>query len=151
MTETVTFWIGVLGTRITARFAIQLDAHGVKPKEVGLLVLLDRSSAMSQQELAHALQVAPSLVVAMTDHLEDLDAVRRERDPADRRRQNVAITRRGRTLLAECAAIAAAIDAEISADLAPRQRATLHKLLLAVANTDPALPGLGGTTHRTGR
>jgi len=31
--------------------------------------------------------VAPSLVVALADHLKELEAVQRVRDPADRRRQ----------------------------------------------------------------
>jgi DNA-binding MarR family transcriptional regulator len=132
----------VLGTRVTARFTELVEVHGLKPKQVGLLAVLAGGAALSQQELATTLQVAPSLVVSLTDHLEDLGAVRRERDPVDRRRQNVSITARGRALLAECAAIAAAIDAEIMADLAPRQRSALLKLLATVASGDPALQGL---------
>jgi DNA-binding MarR family transcriptional regulator len=138
MTDTVTFWLGVVGTRVAAGYAEQIEARGLKPKHVGLLAILDRDGARSQQELARELRVAPSLVVALTDHLEDLGAVLRERDPADRRRQNVALTARGRSLLTECATLAAAMDAELTAGLTAHQRESLLALLGQVGRNDNA-------------
>jgi DNA-binding MarR family transcriptional regulator len=136
MTDTVTFWLGVVGTRVAAGYAEQIEARGLKPKHVGLLAILERDGARSQQELARELRVAPSLVVALTDHLEDLGAVLRERDPADRRRQNVALTARGRSLLTECATLAAAMDAELTAGLTAHQRESLLALLGQVGRND---------------
>jgi DNA-binding MarR family transcriptional regulator len=136
MADTVTFWLGVVGTRVAAGYAAQIEARGLKPKHVGLLATLERDGARSQQELARELRVAPSLVVALIDHLQDLGAVLRERDPADRRRQNVALTARGRSMLTECASLAAAMDAELTAGLTAHQREALLALLGQVGHND---------------
>ena len=132
LTDTVTFHLGTLGTIITDRFAGRIGEFGLKPKHVGLLVMLDAGGPASQQQLARALRVVPSLVVALADQLEDLGAVRRQRDPDDRRRQNLVLTARGRTLLRRCTAIAAAMDAELTADLDPPAREALRRALMAV-------------------
>jgi len=132
LTDTVTFHLGTLGTIVTTRFAERIDGLGLKPKHVGVLALLHAGGPASQQDLARALRVVPSLVVALADHLEDLGAVRRQRDPADRRRQNLVLTPKGRTLLSRCAAVAAAMDAELTADLAPAERDALARALVTV-------------------
>jgi DNA-binding MarR family transcriptional regulator len=132
----VTFWLGVVGTRVAARFADRIEGIGLRPKHVGLLAILDRDGPRSQQQLARELRVAPSLVVALADQLEELGAVRRERDPADRRRQNLAITGRGRNRLAECGAIAAEMDQELLIGLAAHQRVDLVDVLTYVADND---------------
>ena len=87
----------------------------------------------SQQELAARLGVAPSLVVSLADHLETLGAVRRVRDPGDRRRQVLTLTDHGRDLLEQCAAAARALDEELTAALAPEQRVALHDALGVLA------------------
>jgi DNA-binding MarR family transcriptional regulator len=133
LTDTVTFHLGTLGTIITDRFAERIGEFGLKPKHVGLLVTLDAGGPASQQHLARALRVVPSLVVALADHLEELGAVRRQRDPEDRRRQNLVLTAKGRTLLRRCTAIAAAMDAELTADLDPPAREALRRALMAVS------------------
>jgi DNA-binding MarR family transcriptional regulator len=138
ITETVTFWLGVVGSRVAAGYAEQIESRALKPKHVGLLAILDREGVRSQQELARELRVAPSLVVSLVDHLEERGAVRRGRDPADRRRQNVALTTRGRTLLGECAVLAAAMDARLTAGFDAGQRQVLHALLAQVAANDPS-------------
>ncbi|GHI39930.1 hypothetical protein Sviol_43380 [Streptomyces violascens] len=73
--------------------------------------------------------VAPSLVVALADHLEKLGAVQRVRDPADRRRQTLTLTEHGRELLAACGKLAQSLDAEFAADLTATERTALAGLL----------------------
>jgi DNA-binding MarR family transcriptional regulator len=132
LTDTVTFHLGSLGVIVTDRFADRVARYGLKPKHVGLLVLLDAGGPAPQQTLAHALRVVPSLVVALADRLEELGAVRRERDTADRRRQNLVLTARGRTLLARCTAVAADLDAELTAGLDPAARDALRRTLARI-------------------
>ncbi|NUW40220.1 MarR family winged helix-turn-helix transcriptional regulator [Nonomuraea rhodomycinica] len=132
LTSTLTFRLGTLGAVLTDRFSARLAAHDLKPKHVGLLAVLDSGAAASQLDVARIMNVAPSLVVSLADRLEELGAVRRERDPADRRRQVLTLTAEGRDLLAACARAAAELDAELleglDQDGAETLRATLGTL-----------------------
>ncbi|GAA2746493.1 MULTISPECIES: MarR family winged helix-turn-helix transcriptional regulator [Kitasatospora] len=122
---TVVFNLGTLGALASDRFAARVEALGLKPKHAGLLAALDAGSAASQQELATRLGVAPSLIVALADQLQELGAVERVRDPEDRRRQALTLTAEGRHLLTRCAEAAEATDAELTAGLTDAQRSAL--------------------------
>ncbi|MGW4380152.1 MarR family winged helix-turn-helix transcriptional regulator [Kitasatospora sp. NPDC004531] len=126
---TVVFNLGTLGALASERFAARVEALGIKPKHAGLLAALDAGSAASQQELATRLGVAPSLIVALADQLQELGAVERVRDPEDRRRQVLTLTPAGRHLLARCAEAAEAADGDLTAGLTQTQRTTLTRHL----------------------
>ncbi|WP_245194472.1 MarR family winged helix-turn-helix transcriptional regulator [Kitasatospora phosalacinea] len=123
--DTLSFRLGVLGALVADRYAADLTAHDLKPKHVGLLSALDVAPGASQLEIAKLMRVAPSLVVTLADHLESTGAVERLRDPADRRRQLLYLTDRGRELLAWCTDRALVLDAELTAGLTPDQAAAL--------------------------
>ncbi|MFI1763060.1 MarR family winged helix-turn-helix transcriptional regulator [Streptomyces sp. NPDC020800] len=131
--DTLVFRLGTLGSVIGDRFAQRIERHDLKPKHVGLLTALGQGSFASQQELAGRLGVAPSLVVSLADHLESLGALRRVRDPRDRRRQALTLTDRGLELLAACTAEARALDAELTAHLGEPERQALHAALGSLA------------------
>ncbi|MGA5816583.1 MarR family winged helix-turn-helix transcriptional regulator [Kitasatospora sp. NPDC094028] len=129
---TIVFNLGTLGAVAADRFAARVEALGLKPKHAGLLAALDAGPAVSQQELAKRLGVAPSLVVALADQLQELGAVERVRDTEDRRRQVLSLTPDGRALLSRCADAAQALDAELTADLDAPQRDALEHALHAL-------------------
>jgi DNA-binding MarR family transcriptional regulator len=126
---TLVYRLGTLGSVAASLFAARIAAYDLKPKHAGLLTALSRGAAASQQELAARLGVAPSLVVALADHLEALGAVERVRDPADRRRQVLSITDQGRKLLADCTSTARSLDDTLTQQLTPEQRQALHEAL----------------------
>ncbi|WP_373305115.1 MarR family winged helix-turn-helix transcriptional regulator [Streptomyces lucensis] len=140
--SSVVFRLGVLGAMASDLFAARVEAHGLKPKHVGLMVVLETGRASSQLEIARVMGVAPSLVVALADHLEKLGAIQRVRDPADRRRQVLTLTERGRELLATCAELAESADAEFAADLTVTESVVLTRLLdrLAARQGLPTAP-----------
>lgn len=140
LTGTAAFRLGTLGAITAELFAERLAAHGLKPKHAGLLALLDSGAAASQQDIARTMRVTPSLVVGLADHLEELGAVTRERDPVDRRRQILSLTDRGRELLARCTETASAIDEELTAGLDDAFRTNLRQTL-AVLAARAGLPG----------
>lgn len=123
------FRLGALGAMANELFAARIAAHQLKPKHVGLMVVLDTARASSQLEIATVMGVAPSMVVALADHLHELGAIQRVRDPADRRRQVLTLTERGRELLTLCGELAQSADAEFAADLTTAERAVLTGLL----------------------
>lgn len=132
--ETITFRLGLLGAFLTDRFSADVSSLGLKPKHAGMLNVLAANGPTSQMEMARILRVAPSLVVALADHLESLGAIERLRDPEDRRRQNLSMTSHGRALLRKCLDVAQAIDAETTADLTAAERADLHRVLGTLAD-----------------
>ncbi|THA66163.1 MarR family transcriptional regulator [Streptomyces sp. A0958] len=140
MTATVAFQLGTVGAITAELYAERIAVHGLKPKHAGLLALLASGAAASQQEIARAMRVTPSLVVGLADHLEELGAIGRERDPGDRRRQILTLTAHGRELLALCAAEASAVDEELTAGLDEEFRARLRETL-AVLTARAGLPG----------
>ncbi|MET8031100.1 MarR family winged helix-turn-helix transcriptional regulator [Streptomyces avermitilis] len=93
------------------------------------MVVLDAGRASSQLEVAGVMGVAPSLVVALADHLEKLGAIRRVRDSIDRRRQLLTLTEHGRELLTACGKLAQSADTEFAADLTAAESAVLSGLL----------------------
>ncbi|MGW2403049.1 MarR family winged helix-turn-helix transcriptional regulator [Streptomyces sp. NPDC001739] len=127
--SSVVFRLGVLGAMATDLFAARIEPHELKPKHVGLMVVLDAGTASSQLEVAGVMGVAPSLVVALADHLQKLGAIERVRDPADRRRQVLTLTEHGRELLAVCGELAQSTDAEFTAGLTASESAVLTGLL----------------------
>jgi DNA-binding MarR family transcriptional regulator len=126
---TAVFQLGVLGAIVTDLFTEKIGPHALKPKHIGLMVVLDGGLASSQLDIARTMGVAPSLVVALADHLEGLGAVQRVRDPADRRRQILTLTGHGHELLGTCAAIARSLDAELGIDLTRPENSALTALL----------------------
>lgn len=140
LTGTTAFRLGTLGAITAELFAERLAVHDLKPKHAGLLALLASGAAASQQDIARTMRVTPSLVVGLADHLEELGAVGRERDPVDRRRQILTLTDRGRELLALCTETADAIDEELTAGLDDTFRTNLRQTL-AVLAARAGLPG----------
>nr|BFD81783.1 hypothetical protein StreXyl84_11840 [Streptomyces sp. Xyl84] len=131
--NTVTFRLGVLGAWQEARYTERLAVLDLKPKHVALLSVLRIKGAESQLELAGVMRVAPSLVVQLADHLETLGAIKRVRDPADRRRQRLTLTDDGNRLLDTAHGLAEALDGELTEPLDPRDRAALSRLLERLA------------------
>ncbi|GAA4569100.1 MarR family winged helix-turn-helix transcriptional regulator [Planotetraspora kaengkrachanensis] len=136
---TVVFRLGTLGALAGDRFAEKIEVYDLKVKHVGLMTVLSLGPAVSQQDLAAKMGVAPSLVVSLADHLETLGAVQRVRDPQDRRRQVLTLTAHGRDLLDKCATEARALDEEFTAALAPDQVAALRQAL-SVLSAEAGLP-----------
>ena len=130
-----TFLLGKLAAISTARFAERIAAFGLRPRHCGVLEWLAAAPA-TQLELSKALGVTPSVIVDMLDELEVLDAVRRNRDPADRRRQIVELTPIGRSLIISTARAASEVDEELLADLDTRRRTTLLAALRTVASAN---------------
>ncbi|TDD80992.1 MarR family winged helix-turn-helix transcriptional regulator [Actinomadura rubrisoli] len=130
---TLTFQLVTLGAIATDRFTEALAPLGLKPKHAGLMTVVSRGLAASQLEAAAAMGVVPSLVVSLADHLVKLGAIERVRDPRDRRRQVLTLTRQGRRLLEQCAAAARSVDDELAAALPAEQRAAFARSLSDLA------------------
>jgi len=120
------FLLAQLGRAATRSFSDALAPTGLKPPHTAVLVQLRARGAMTQQALGDVLCKDPSNLVALLNDLEEAGLAVRRRDPDDRRRHIVELSRRGATRLER--ALAAAQD-ELLAGLDEDERAELERLL----------------------
>ncbi len=84
---------------------------------------------VAQADLGRRLAVDPKDMVGMLNHLQEAGLVLRAPDPDDRRKNAVTITPEGTAVLARCAALAEAANADFLAPLSPAERERLMALL----------------------
>lgn len=119
------------GSVTQTRMKKALSAAGLTPRHAMTLMHLE-DGPMSQRGLAERLEVDPSVLVGILNDLEGDGLAERRRDPADRRRHNVAITPAGSTALRRTNAALDAVEQGLFADLSPAEQETLRTLLARI-------------------
>lgn len=92
------FWLRRLSDKVHVSFERKLAAHDVTVSQWNVLVTLYRGDAETVGEIARFLQTDPAAVSRLVDRLQEKQLVRREDDPASRRRVPIGLTDRGRDL-----------------------------------------------------
>ncbi len=95
----------------------RLEARGWPPlpPAAGYVLLATRSGATTQGDVASLMRASRQAASQLLDQLEDAGLVERSPDPGDSRRKTVALTDRGRRLLADVEEIYAGLEAEWAA------------------------------------
>jgi DNA-binding MarR family transcriptional regulator len=100
-----------------------------------------------QQELAEVLCMDANNVVLLLNELEELGYIARLRDPVDRRRHRVELTKGGLKALAGAEQAQESIEDDVLQALDPDERAALWRLLTrALAGAEPDLGEAYGAT-----
>jgi DNA-binding MarR family transcriptional regulator len=116
---------------------VEALAHdGLRLPHFAILTALSDFGPLAQHELADRLNLNRSHLVGYLDHVEQRGLVRRDRDPQDRRRQRVALTRSGDALAIRLQAVARRSQEEFLAVLSERERQTLLRMLRKVLRAD---------------
>jgi DNA-binding MarR family transcriptional regulator len=120
-----------------------LAEHDLVLIQNGILIALDDLGPLSQQQLADALDFDKSHLVARIDDLESRKLLRRTQDPADRRRNQVALTPAGKKLVDRLRPVARESQEGFLETLSKSEQETLISLLARVlaANDDARLAG----------
>jgi DNA-binding MarR family transcriptional regulator len=126
------------GQRIAALFARSLEPLGLRPPHFGLMTMIDAEPGRTQQQLVSSSMIDASSMVAILDDLEERGLVERRRNPADRRKHAVHLTRRGAGTLARARKIAIEVADEALAPLDAAEQATLRALLRKLAGVESA-------------
>ncbi len=129
----IAFLLSRLGGRQSSAFVELLRPLGLRGKEFAVMNTIALSGEQSQQQIGAALEIDPSGLIATIDGLEERGLLERRRDPADRRRNIVALTRPGRAKLDEGRAAARRRAEELTAPLSAAERRTLLELLAKLA------------------
>jgi DNA-binding MarR family transcriptional regulator len=112
------------------RLGRSLAESGLGWAEYAVLHHLEAQGPVAQRELAAALRIQPSNIVALLDQLEGGGLLTRAPDPLDRRRHRVELTRRGHLVLARATKAARAAEAELLAPLNAAERRRFHTYLV---------------------
>jgi DNA-binding MarR family transcriptional regulator len=148
LVDSATFLLKRLGFAAKERTMKAYEGNGLHPYHHAILLVLDEGSAETQGSIADALGYDRGQLVGLLDELEEQGLVERRRDPSDRRRHLVRLTSEGKRTLRRLRALSKQIEDEFLAPLTEKERASLHALLLQLAETHeprcaPLDPGTG--------
>ena len=127
------FLLKRLGFAAKQRSLDEYERTGLGPYHHAVLTLLDEGVPETQAAIADSLGYDRGTLVGLLDELEERGLVERKRDPEDRRRHVVRLTADGKRTLGQLRALAARLEDEFLAPLKAEQRASLHALLLELA------------------
>jgi DNA-binding MarR family transcriptional regulator len=133
LVASATFLLKRLGYAAKERGMEAYEPTGLHPYHYAILLVLDEGSRETQGAIADALGYDRGQLVGLLDELEERGLVERRRDPKDRRRHLVRLTADGKRMLRRLRALARRIEDEFLAPLSDEERATLHALLLRLA------------------
>ncbi|WP_234321059.1 MarR family winged helix-turn-helix transcriptional regulator [Streptomyces katrae] len=124
------------GSITETRMKKALSAAGLTPRHAMTLMRLE-DGPVGQRALAEGLEVDPSVLVGILNDLEGEGLALRRRDPADRRRHNVAITEAGSAALAKTNAALDEVERSLFAALSQQDQDALRSLLARIdSNAD---------------
>lgn len=116
------------GSVTQTRMKKALGAAGLTPRHAMTLMHL-ADGPIGQRGLAERLEVDPSVLVGILNDLEGSGLAERRRDPADRRRHNVAITDAGAEVLTKTNAALDAVELGLFGGLSGQEQDVLRGLL----------------------
>jgi len=106
------------------------DVIGMRLKHfIVLSQIRDFGGSVSQKQLGEALNIDANNLVLLLNDIELDDRITRERDPADRRRHVVVITKQGEKALSRAEELLETLEDDIFTGLDAVERATLRTLL----------------------
>ena len=118
-----------------------LAEHDLALIHHGALAALADFGPRSQQELADSLDFDKGHLVARIDDLQRRGLVTRTQDPADRRRNEIALTAAGQALIDRLRPVAAESQQSFLQALSPTDRKTLFSLLRQALDANDAARG----------
>jgi DNA-binding MarR family transcriptional regulator len=121
-----------LGRITMHRFSQALESFGIRPRHVAALFELRDRGELTQQSLCGQLHLDPTNLVAILNELEERGYATRRRDPQDRRRHLVEISRKGLAVTEKVSAVMDSVEADLLEGFSASEREELERLLAAI-------------------
>jgi DNA-binding MarR family transcriptional regulator len=124
-----------LGRITNHRFTEALEPFGIRARHVAALIELRDHGELTQQSLCGRLHVDPTNLVAILNELEQRGLATRRRDPEDRRRHIVEVSKQGLAIIDKASQVMDGVEEELLEGLEPAERDELECALAAVWET----------------
>jgi DNA-binding MarR family transcriptional regulator len=121
-----------LGRITMHRFTEALEPFGIRPRHVAALIELRDRGELTQQSLCGQLHLDPTNLVAILNDLEDQGYATRRRDPEDRRRHIVEISKKGVAVIEKVSEVMDGVEADLLEGFVPAEREQLEGLLTSM-------------------
>jgi DNA-binding MarR family transcriptional regulator len=121
-----------LGRITVHRFAEALEPFGIRPRHVAALIELRDRGELTQQSLCGQLHLDPTNLVAILNELEERGFATRRRDPDDRRRHLVEVSKKGVAVLEKVSEVMDGVEDELLQGFEPAEREQLEHLLTSM-------------------
>lgn len=121
-----------LGRITMHRFTQALEPYGVRPRHVAALIELRDRGQLTQQSLCGQLHLDPTNLVTILNELEERGYATRRRDPEDRRRHLVEISKKGIAVVEKVSEVMDGVEEELLAGLDPPERRELEGILTSI-------------------
>lgn len=127
------YWLRLVSNQVSATFARALQERQVTVAEWVALNQVNDHTAIAPAQLADAMGMTRGAITKVLDKLEAKAWIVRVPSVSDQRVQCLSLTRQGRRILPELAALADANDLHFFAALSATEQAALRALLRKVA------------------
>src|SRR3954471_23953182 len=121
-----------LGRITQHRFTEALAPYGIRPRHVAALIELRDHGELTQQGLCGHLHLDPTNLVAILNELEKRGYATRRRDPDDRRRHLVEVSKKGLAVIDKVSAVMDGVEDDLLAGLDPAERVQVEALLTSI-------------------
>jgi DNA-binding MarR family transcriptional regulator len=121
-----------LGRITMHRFSEALEPFGIRPRHVAALIELRDRGELTQQSLCGQLHLDPTNLVAILNELEQRGYAKRRRDPEDRRRHLVEVSKKGIAVIERVSEVMDGVEAELLDGFEPAEREQLEGLLTSI-------------------
>ena len=138
----VAFLLSQVGGRSAQEFARLLEPLKLTPPDAGILRIVRMQEGISQQNLAKALHMHPSRLVALIDALEERGMVSRQPHATDRRLYSLRLTAHGLDVLQSMMGLTREHNRVMCAGLSAEECTQLESLLQKVAAGLGMAPGV---------
>jgi DNA-binding MarR family transcriptional regulator len=140
--QNAAFLLSQVGAHSAEVFAKLLVPQQLSPAHSGILWMLGRSAGLSQRQLAAALKIHPSRLVAILDELEERGLIERQAHSEDRRLYALYLTEKGKGTFERLKRIAQQHRKVISAALSEKECEQLTEFLQRIADEQGLTPGV---------
>jgi MarR family transcriptional regulator, lower aerobic nicotinate degradation pathway regulator len=121
-----------LGRITTHRFTEALEPFGIRPRHAAALIELRDRGELTQQSLCGQLHLDPTNLVAILNELEQRGYATRRRDPEDRRRHLVEVSKKGIAVIEKVSEVMDGVEDELLAGFEPAEREQLEGLVTSM-------------------
>lgn len=124
-----------LGRITTHRFTEALEPYGIRPRHMAALIELRDTGELTQQSLCGRLHIDPTNMVSVLNELEERGLATRRRDPQDRRRHIVEVSKKGLAVIEKVSKVMDGVEEELLEGLDPSEREQLEDALGTIWET----------------